>query len=387
MSFPESNKKNPARREFGKMALGAAALVSSRGTASATVHPNPPGNRIATSFTANPTEEDLLFLQQIGVEYVSLGATPETANAESFTKMRERYEAAGIKVYNVGSGVGPSGSLHNIPEVTLNLPGRDQKIEEYKNYLRYLGQAGIHYTTYAHMGNGIWSSGRAKTRGCYTRDLDLRSPDRAGIWGGKTYKEPLSHGRVFSKEEIWENYTYFIRQVIPVAEQAGVRIGIHPDDPPAPVLAGVPRCIFGNFEGYKRAMEIANSPNVGLCLCCGTWLEGGKALTGKDPEEMIRYFGAQKKIFKIHFRNVSAPLPHFIETFMDNGYYDMYKIMKALRDVDYDGIVIPDHVPRMGPQAATQARGGNDPYGRASLAYSIAYMRALRDRANREART
>ena len=60
----------------------------------------------------------------------------------------------------------------------------------------------------------------------------------------------------------------------PVAEEAGVRIGIHPDDPPAPVLAGVPRCIFGNFEGYKRAMEIANSPNVGLCLCCGT---GSKA--------------------------------------------------------------------------------------------------------------
>jgi mannonate dehydratase len=388
MSFSESSKRNPARREFGKIALGAAALVSSRRTASATVHPNPPGIKIATSFRANPNEEDLLFLQQIGVEYVSLGATPETANAESFTKMRERYEAAGIKVYNVGSGVGPSGSLHNMPEVTLNLPGRDQKIEEYKNYLRYLGQAGIHYTTYAHMGNGIWSSGRAKTRGCDTRELDLSSPDRAGFWGGKTYKEPLSHGRVFSKEEIWENYTYFIKQVVPVAEQAGVRIGIHPDDPPAPVLAGVPRCIFGNFEGYKRAMEIANSPNVGLCLCCGTWLEGGKELTGKDPEEMIRYFGAQKKIFKIHFRNVSAPLPHFIETFMDNGYYDMYKIMKALRDVEYDGIVIPDHVPRMGATATTQVRGGmgNDPYGRASLAYSIAYMRALRDRANREAK-
>ena len=388
MSFSESSKRNPARREFGKMALGAAALASSRRTASATVHPNPPGIKIATSFRANPTEEDLLFLQQIGVEYVSLPATPETANAESFTKMRERYEAAGIKVYNVGSGVGPSGSLHNMPEVTLNLPGRDQKIEEYKNYLRYLGQAGIHYTTYAHMGNGIWSSGRAKTRGCDTRELDLSSPDRAGFWGGKTYKEPLSHGRVFSKEEIWDNYTYFIRQIVPVAEQAGVRIGIHPDDPPAPVLAGVPRCIFGNFEGYKRAMEIANSPNVGLCLCCGTWLEGGKELTGKDPEEMIRYFGAQKKIYKIHFRNVSAPLPHFIETFMDNGYYDMYKIMKALRDVEFDGIVIPDHVPRMGAPATTQARGGagNDPYGRASLAYSIAYMRALRDRANREAK-
>jgi mannonate dehydratase len=377
------------RRDFGKAVLATALAEAATQRGSATVPKFPPGIKIATSYRADPTDDDLQFLNQIGVEYVSLPATPETANAESFTKMRQRYESAEIKVYNVGSGVGPSGSLHNIPEVTLNLPGRDQKIEEYKNYLRYLGQAGIHYTTYAHMGNGIWSSGRAKTRGCDTREFDMASPDKQGFWAGKIYKEPLSHGRVFTKEEIWDNYTYFIKQVAPVAEQAGVRIGIHPDDPPVPVLAGVPRCIFGNFEGYKRAMEIANSPNIGICLCCGTWLEGGKQLTGKDPEEMIRYFGAQK-IFKIHFRNVSAPLPHFIETFMDNGYYDMYKIMRALRDVKFDGIVIPDHVPRMGPAPVAGAgRGGSqssaDPFFRASLGYSIAYMRALRDRANRDA--
>ena len=380
---------NTGRREFGKAVLGAAALLSTSARTAASVHPNPPGIKIATNYPpCDPTDEELLFLNQIGVEYVSLHATPETANVESFIRMRERYESASIKVYSLGRAVGPSGILHNMPEVTLNLPGRDRKIEEYKNYLRYLGKAGIYYTTYAHMGNGIWSSGRAKTRGCDTREFDLNSPNRRGVWDGNTWAEPLSHGRVFSKEEIWENYTYFIRQVVPVAEEAGVRIGIHPDDPPVPVLAGVPRCIFGNFEGYKRAMVIANSPNVGLCFCCGTWLEGGKMLTGKDPEEMIRYFGPQKKLFKIHFRNVSAPLPHFIETFMDNGYYDMYKIMKALRDVDYDGIVIPDHFPRMGPPVTpgASARAADDTYQRASVAYNVAYMRALRDRANREAR-
>jgi mannonate dehydratase len=178
---------------------------------------------------------------------------------------------------------------------------------------------------------------------------------------------------VFSADEIWENYTHFIKQVTPVAEEAGVHIGIHPDDPPVPVLAGVPRCIFGNFDGYKRAMEIANSPNVGICLCCGTWLEGGKKLTGKDPEEMIRYFGA-RKVWKIHFRNVSAPLPHFVETFMDNGYYDMWKIMKALRDVNFDGIVILDHSPTM--------VGGNS----VQTAYGFAYMKALLNRANADAK-
>ena len=162
---------------------------------------------------------------------------------------------------------------------------------------------------------------------------------------------------MFTKEEIWDNYTYFIKKVVPVAEEAGVRIGIHPDDPPQPVLAGVPRCIFSNFEGYKKALEIANSPNIGICLCCGSWLEGGKQLTGKDPEEMIRYFGA-KKIFKIHFRNVSAPLPHFTETMIDDGYYDMNKIMRALVDVKFEGIVIPDHVPGLGSDPAAEGGKG-----------------------------
>jgi mannonate dehydratase len=328
----------------------------------------------------------MLYLKQLGVKWVSLAATPETATAEGFIKMREQWEAGGFQVYNIGSGVGPSGSLHNMPEVTLNLPGRDQKIEEYLNYIRYLGKAGIPYSTYAHMGNGIWRSGReVMPRGYAGSSLDLSSPNARGNWSGKSYSEPLSHGRVFTKEEIWDNYTYFIKKVVPVAEEAGVRIGIHPDDPPQPMLAGVPRCIFSNFEGYKKALEIANSPNIGICLCCGSWLEGGKKLTGKDPEEMIRYFGA-KKIFKIHFRNVSAPLPHFTETMIDDGYYDMNKIMRALVDVKFEGIVIPDHVPGLGTDPRAEGgRGGGGGAGRGpgtfranpALAYLLGCMNSM----------
>jgi mannonate dehydratase len=270
-------------------------------------------------------------------------------------------------VWNIGNM-----SVHNMPDVTLNLPGRDAKIEEYKQYLRNLGQAGIYYTTYAHMGNGIWSSGRAEIHGASAREFDMASPNKVGVWGDAKFYEPLSHGRRFSADEIWDNFTYFIRQVAPVAEENNVRIGIHPDDPPVPELAGVPRCIFASFEGYKRAMEIANSPNVGICLCCGCWNEGGPALMHKDPAEMIRYFGPEK-IWKIHFRNVSAPLPHFVETFMDNGYYDMSKIMTALVEVKFDGIVILDHTP--------DVVGGHYP----EQAYGFAYMKALMIRALAEA--
>jgi mannonate dehydratase len=165
---------------------------------------------------------------------------------------------------------------------------------------------------------------------------------------------------------------YFIKQVVPVAEEFGVRIGIHPDDPPVPELGGIPRCIFSSFEGYKRALEIADSPNVGMCLCVGCWLEGGEMM-GKDVLETIRYFGNLGKLFKIHFRNVEAPLPHFVETFLNSGYMDMYKVMKALRDVDFDGVVIADHIPRMGSG------------GWLGTAYTVGYMQALLERANQEA--
>ena len=181
----------------------------------------------------------------------------------------------------------------------------------------------------------------------------------------------LSHGREYSEEEIWDNYTYFIKQAAPVAEEAGVMIGIHPDDPPALHLAGIPRCIFSSFEGYKRALEIADSPNVGMCFCVGCWLEGGD-LMGKDVLESIRYFGERSKIFKVHFRNVDQPLPHFVETFVDNGYQDMYHVAKVLREVDFNGVLIPDHIPSM---------AGDH---RVGTAYTIAYMNALVKRANEE---
>ena len=361
---------NPTRRAFSKLALagamGGPALFASARTGSAEVPKIKPGIKICIQSPAVPTDDDLLLIKQLGVEYVSVGSTPELRTAAGFKQIVQRYASAGITVWNIGNT-----DVHNMPEITLNLSGRDEKIEAYKQYLRNLAAAGIHYTTYAHMGNGIWTSGRTDVRGASAREFNLASPEKKGVWAGKTWTEPLSHGRVFTEKEIWDNYTYFIKHVAPVAEELGIMIGIHPDDPPVPVLAGVPRCIFSNFEGYKRAMEIADSPNVGICLCCGTWLEGGRTLTGKDPEEMIHYFGA-KKIWKIHFRNVSAPLPHFVETFMDNGYYDMYKIMRALRKVNFDGIVILDHSPAMVGGRYTQ------------MAYGVAYMQALLKRAQDE---
>lgn len=325
-----------------------------------------PGLKIALQMSPEPSEKDLQFAKQLGIEYVVLWTDGEHANYDYFASRREIFENAGLKIYGFGNS-----SVHNQDALVLNLPNRDEKVEEYKRYIRALGKAGIPYTTYAHMGNGIWSTEPEETRGgARARGFDLEKAQK-GHWGGKSYEMPLSHGRKFSEKEIWDNFTYFIKQVTPVAEEAGVIIGIHPDDPPVPELAGIPRCIFSSFEGYKRALEIADSPNVGLCLCVGCWLEGGD-LMGRDVLETIRYFGEKGKLFKIHFRNVSQPLPHFVETFLDNGYMDMYKVMKALKEVDFRGVLIPDHIPRMADDH------------RVGTTYSIAYMKALLERANDE---
>lgn len=322
--------------------------------------------KISVQLPTDPAPDDLTFVKQLGVQYVNIPTGGERATLQTFVELKRRVESAGLKVWNIGNS-----NVHNMPEVTLNLEGRTRKIEEYKQYLRNLAQAGIFYTTYAHMGNGIWSSERESTRGGASSRAYDASKKPKGYWAGAVFEEPLSHGREFSEAEIWENYTHFIKEVVPVAEELGIRIGIHPDDPPAPSIAGVPRCIFSSFDGYRKALEIANSPNIGLCLCCGCWLEGGK-LMGRDIIETIRYFGKQGKIFKVHLRNVNAPMPHFVETFLDDGYYDMYRIVRTLREVDFRGCIIADHVPGM--------VGGRY----AAFAYAIAYMKALKERADAE---
>jgi mannonate dehydratase len=350
-----------SRREMARAAFAAAvaAAIPAR-AANRPLEPLAPGIKISLQIPNDFKDDDLTFARQMGVEYVSIPTRGGTY--EVFSQFKKRVEAAGLKVANIGNS-----NVHNMPEVTLNLPGRDEKIAEYKQYLRDLAKAGIYYTTYAHMGNGIWSSERETTRGgASARAFHLETAK--GYWDGKVFEPPLSHGRKFSKEELWENYTYFIKQVVPVAEEAGVRIGIHPDDPPVPELAGVPRHIFGTFDGYIRAFEIANSPNVGICLCCGTWMEGGEH-TGKNVVEAIREFSKLDKLWKIHFRNVTGPVPNFVETYVDDGYTDMKQVMRTLVDVDYRGILIADHVPQMVGDRKT------------GWAYSIGYIKALYDMA------
>jgi mannonate dehydratase len=155
-----------------------------------------------------------------------------------------------------------------------------------------------------------------------------------GNWNGKVYPNPLSHGRKYSIEELWDNYTYFIKQIAPVAEEAGVRIGIHPDDPPVPELGGIPRHIFGTYDGLRAWRSKLPIHRRLACACAaGRGWKGGKS-TGKDVFDAVRGFAKMGKLWKIHFpqreRSRFRILSRLTST---TAYTDMYKLMKTLVEV------------------------------------------------------
>lgn len=321
-----------------------------------------PGVKIAAQVSPEASDDHLRFIRQMGVDHAVLWTDAEHSSAAYYAAKRAHFAECGIEVFGFGNA-----DVHNQDALVLGLPTREAKVEEYLAHLRALGAAGIPYTTYAHMPNGIWSTERELTRGEASARAFNEETATVGHWHGREFPLPLTNEREYSEEEVWEHFTYFITRAARVAEEANVFIGIHPDDPPISRMGGVPR-IFSTFENYKRALAIADSPNVGVCLCIGCWLEGGE-LWGADAETAIRHFAAEDKLFKVHFRNVDAPLPHFVETFVDDGYGDMYAMMRTLVDVGFRGVAIPDHIPMMGddPQLGT--------------AFTIGYMKALLERA------
>src|SRR2546428_102476 len=255
----------------------------------------PSGIKLGTFFTDKPNEDDLTMLRHAGVEAVSIWTSIENNTAEWMIATRNKLEANGVQVYNIGIL-----DLHCDRTLVLSLPGVENKIEQYKTYLTNLGRAGIHYTTYAHMANiknqptpGFYQTSVGKTRGnADTREFDL----------AVARKLPCSFDKEYQEEQIWKTFTTFIRAVIPVAEKNRVRIGLHPDDPPVESLGCVARA-FRNYAAYERAFQIAASDNFGVCLCIGTWGEGGRQAFGKDPVEAVMAFEAERRNFKAYFSN------------------------------------------------------------------------------------
>lgn len=312
--------------------------------------------RVAIGLPREASDEQLQMAKQLGCDEVVL-ATParlpgeERWEYEDLVALRRWVEGFGLTI----------GALQNTPHafwdrVRLGLPGREAQLENYLQTIRNVGRAGIPILGYNFRPDPLYRNGTVPIRG----GAEATAFDRAGL-------DPtaLTYGREFSAEHMWAAYTYFIEAAIPVAEEAGVKLALHPDDPPGPPIGGVAR-IFSSFEGFERASRIVESPAWTLLFCAGCWAEMGGT---ENVIRGIRHFGPKKQIAYVHFRDIQGGGDRFNECFIGEGWLDVTRIVRELRQVGFTGFLIDDHAPRM--------VGDDDGWHPRTRAYQTGYLQGL----------
>ncbi len=311
--------------------------------------------RVAIGQFNELTEEQLVFAVQIGVQDILLN-TPNLPGNERWEFMdllnwRAKCEERGLRLI----------ALENVPvrfydKIMLGLPGRERQLDYMQETVRNMGRAGIPILGYHWMPNSVWRTAR-------------ETPVRGGAISNSfkldlAKSAPLTHDRVYSEDEMWETYDWYLSRMLPVCEEYGVRMALHPDDPPVATLGGVAR-LFRNFENFKRAMDLHPSPMHGLDFCHGCWSEmrGGAGVL-----DAIDYFGRAGRIFYMHLRDVQGSAEDFTECFIDEGNSDVFLVVKKLREVGFQGFIIDDHVPHLINDSAWGHRG---------RAYATGYIKGL----------
>ena len=317
--------------------------------------------KIAELFAHNDTRMQKV-ARQTGIEHVvgvfdyhrGLNVSREMLpwSYMNLVRLKTAYENAGFKLE----------VIENRPpmeKTKLGLPGRDEEIEAVCDLIVNMGKLNIPVWCYEFMPglHVLRTSRTVPARGgalatAYDHDL-LRNA-------------PLTEYGVYTDEQIWDNLRYFLDIVVPVAEEANVKLAMHPDDPPLSPIRGIAR-IMRSIENYQRLLDMIPSPVNGIALCMGNF-----TLMTDDLPGAIRQFGNQKKIFFVHFRDVRGEASKFVETFHDEGKTDMPACMRAYRDVGYDGVCRPDHVPVMEDPSENQGR-----YSTYGSLYAIGYLRGL----------
>ncbi|MEN6602460.1 MAG: mannonate dehydratase [Bryobacteraceae bacterium] len=312
------------------------------------------------------SEADLKVMSAFGVKHVC-GTLPsrlldETWSTAALTRLRERVESHGIRLEMIPL---PLSSLPieraEMPNIMLGRsPERDREIDQICEMIRNVSRAGIPAVKYNLSILGVVRSERTPGRGGASLSTFVYE---------KAKQEPplTAAGRV-TAEMAWERIEYFLQRVVPVAEEYKVRMACHPHDPGMPEpqgFRGVSR-VLGSVAGLKKFISIRPSPYHGLNFCQGTVTE---ILQDPDREihEVIRYFGERKKIFNVHFRNIKGRYLNFQETLPDDGDVNMLRCLRTYRDVGYDGMLMPDHVPHI----------EGDTGGRQAFAFSFGYIQAL----------
>jgi len=354
--------KNWSRRR-AMQAAGAAAFPAFRLPAAAAPWPvteGPSTPKICLGVSLNIDEAGMRRIKQIGVDYVLSGGPPIPWQEPDLRARMDRFKVDGLTLCNLMIG--------GFRNTLYGKPGRDEEIDKVRQSIRAAGRAGlpvIEYNFYAHrLVEGYYEeigrAGAGLTAFDYDKVKDL---------------PPLPEEGARSLEEMWANITYFLRAVVPVAEESGVRMALHPNDPPAPLSRGSGQ-IMATLEGWKRLIEIVPRPANGITFDCGVTRE-----LGEDPVEVCRYFGARDRINHSHFRNVRVRKPYeqYTEVFLDEGQVDMFAVMRELVRQKYPRAIYPEH-----PRAldADRERPGFKSYypgggGYAGEVYNVAYARAM----------
>lgn len=305
-------------------------------------------------------------VKQLGVDYVLMGG-PRIPWEESEIRSRiELCRNSGLVLFNM--------MISGFPNTLYGRPGRDEEIEKVCQSIRAAGRAGlavVEYNFYAHRA----TEGYYEETGRGGAGLTAFDYDRV------KNLPPLPAEGAHTIEEMWQNVTYFLKAVIPVAGQAGVRLALHPNDPPAPISRGSGQ-IMGTVAGWKRLIDIVSSPSNGITFDCGVTRE-----MGEDPVEVCRYFGSRDRINHVHYRNVRVRRPYeeYTEVFIDEGQVDMFAVMKELVRQRYSRTVYPEHpraldADRERPDFKPYYPGGGSYSG---FAYNVGYAKAMLQVASR----
>ena len=267
-------------------------------------------------------------------------------------RMQQRYESAGFKLAVIEARP----PLNNAKR---GLPGRDAEIATVCTLLENMGKLGVPVWCYEWMADFNWL--RTNTNTPSRGGSVVTSFDNALLKDAPPTPEgPLSD------EVLWQSLEYFLRKVLPVAERWNVKLAMHPDDPPLSPLRGVAR-IMRSVENFQRLLDLVPSPMNGVTLC-----QGNFTLMSGDLPGVIRNFGKQQKVFFVHFRDVRGTPQKFEETWHDAGQTDMLACMRAYRDIGFEGVVRPDHVPTV--EGDSNEHAGYSSLGRL---YALGYIKGL----------